>query len=83
MAKRPHPCLLYSMYLMASRISKSASIRSLEPHFYSIALRQLEEAIARADRLLDATRASSILAVYKYSLGRYHEGWMMIGQAAR
>ncbi|KAK4686784.1 hypothetical protein P7C73_g3328, partial [Tremellales sp. Uapishka_1] len=81
--KRPHPCLLYSMYLMSSRISSSPSIRSLEQHFYSIAAKQLEEAISRADRLLDATKAATILAVYKYSHARYHEGWMMTGQAAR
>ncbi|KAK8849759.1 hypothetical protein IAR55_005094 [Kwoniella newhampshirensis] len=82
-AKRPHPCLLYSMYTMASRISTSPSISQLEPHFYSIASRQLEEAIMHADRLLDACRASTILAVYKFSKARYHEGWMMTGQAAR
>ena len=40
-------------------------------------------ALANADRLLDATRAATILAVYKYSLARYHEGWMMAGRAAR
>lgn len=82
-AKRPHPCLLHSMYLLASRISSSPSIRALEKHFYSIASRQLEESIARADRLFDATRAATILATYKYSNARYHEGWMMIGLAAR
>ncbi|WVF68407.1 hypothetical protein IAT40_003172 [Kwoniella sp. CBS 6097] len=82
-AKRPHPCLLYSMYTLASRISTSSPIRSLEPHFYSIASRQLEESIGHADRLLDATRASTLLAIYKYSKARYHEGWMMTGQAAR
>lgn len=68
---------------MASRISSSASIRALEKHFYSIASRQLEESIAKADRLFDATRAATILATYKYSNARYHEGWMMIGLAAR
>jgi hypothetical protein len=71
------------MYLMASRISTSPPIRALEAHFYSIASRQLDESIARADRLLDATRAAAILAVYKYSLARYHEGMMMGGMAAR
>ncbi|WWD20388.1 hypothetical protein CI109_104864 [Kwoniella shandongensis] len=82
-SKRPHPCLLYSMYTMASRISSSPAISQLELHFYSIAGRQLDEAINNADRLLDACRASTILAVYKYSKARYHEGWMMTGQAAR
>ena len=71
------------MYLMASRISSSQAIRSLEMHFYSIAARQLDESITKADRLFDAVRAASILAVYKYSHARYHEGWMMTGQAAR
>jgi hypothetical protein len=82
-AKRPHPALLYSMFLMASRITTSPPIRALEPHFYSIACKQLDEAIARADRLFDAVRAATILGVYKYSLARYHEGWMMTGVAAR
>ncbi len=71
------------MYLTASCISSSPSIRSLEHHFYAIAARQLDESITRADRLFDAVRAASILAVYKYSLARYHEGWMMTGQASR
>ncbi|OXH37554.1 hypothetical protein J008_02158 [Cryptococcus neoformans] len=83
LSKRPHNCLLYSMYTMASRISTSQPIRNLEPHFHSIACRQLELAIAQVDKLLDAIRASSILAVYKYSIARYHEAWMMSGQAAR
>lgn len=82
-SKRPHPCLLYSMYLLASRISASPSIRALETHFATIASRQLEESIAKADRLFDATRAACILATYKYSNARYHEGWMMVGLAAR
>ncbi|OCF77881.1 hypothetical protein I204_01884 [Kwoniella mangroviensis CBS 8886] len=81
--KRPHPCLLYSMYTLASRISDSSPIRQLEPHFYKIASSQLETSIGMADRLLDATRASTLLAIYKYSKARYHEGWMMTGQAAR
>lgn len=71
------------MYLMASRISSSPAIRSLEPHFHSIASRQLDESISRADRLFDAVRAATILATYKYSLARYHEGWMMSGLAMR
>lgn len=82
-SKRPHPCLLYSMYLLASRVSSSASIRALEKHFYSIASRQLDESISKADRLFDATRAATLLAVYKYSNAKYHEGWMMVGLAAR
>lgn len=68
---------------MAARSSDAPSIRSLESHFYSIALRQLEEAVARCDRILDATRAASMLAVYKYGLAKYHEGYMMTGMAAR
>lgn len=71
------------MYLLASRVSTSPSIRSLEKHFYSIASRQLDESLAKADRLFDATRAATLLAVYKYSNARYHEGWMMVGMAAR
>lgn len=82
-SKRPHPCLLYTMYLMASRISTSIPIRSLEPHFYKIAAEQLDESIESADRLFDATRAATILAVYKYSLAKYHEGWMLVGRASR
>nr|XP_019009262.1 uncharacterized protein I206_05910 [Kwoniella pini CBS 10737]OCF48043.1 hypothetical protein I206_05910 [Kwoniella pini CBS 10737] len=81
--KRPHPCLLYTMYTLASRISDSPPIRQLEPHFYKIASSQLEQSIGMADRLLDATRASTLLAIYKFSKARYHEGWMMTGQAAR
>ena len=64
-------------------MSNSPPIRSLEPHFYSVAMRQLDEAVSHIDRLFDAVRAASILAFYKYSLSRYHEGWMMIGEAAR
>jgi hypothetical protein len=71
------------MYTMAARSSDAASIRGLESHFYSIALRQLEEAVARCDRILDATRAAAMLAVYKYGLAKYHEGYMMTGMAAR
>jgi hypothetical protein len=71
------------MYLMASKVSSSAAIRSLEKHFLSIATRQLDESISKADRLFDAIRAATLLAMHKYSNARYHEGWMMIGLAAR
>lgn len=81
--KRPHPCLLYSMYLVASRFSTHPPIRALEPHFYSIAQKRLEESITGGDRLLDATRAATILSVYKYSLARFHEGLMMCSTAMR
>ena len=71
------------MYLMGSRISTSVPIRALEPHFYKIAAEQLDESIAASDRLFDAVRAATILAVYKYSLAKYHEGWMLVGRATR
>lgn len=71
------------MYLMAARISPSPPIRALEKHFYAIASKQLDESIHHGDRYLDATRAATILAVYKYSLARYHEGFMLTGMAAR
>ena len=74
---------MYTMYLVACRISTSVPIRSLETHFYKIAMEQLEESISSADRLFDAVRALTILAVYKYSLAKYHEGWMMSGRATR
>ncbi|WVN87511.1 uncharacterized protein L203_102693 [Cryptococcus depauperatus CBS 7841] len=82
-SKRPHPCLLYSMYTMASSISTSPQIHQLESHFYKIATRQADEAISKIDRLLDATRACTILSAYNYSRANYHQGWMMAGQAAR
>ncbi|ODN84983.1 hypothetical protein L202_00828 [Cryptococcus amylolentus CBS 6039] len=81
--KRPHPCLLYAMYTMASRLTSSPSIRQLESHFYSLAITHLATATAQADRLMDATRAGTILAAYTYSKAMYHEGWLMTGQAAR
>ena len=82
MSQRPHPCLLYAMYLMASKLSPSPAIRALEPHFHSIASRQLSEAILQSDRLFDAVRAASILAVYYFSLGRYIEGFTTTGTAS-
>ncbi|KAL7423900.1 hypothetical protein Q5752_001485 [Cryptotrichosporon argae] len=83
MSQRPHPCLLYAMYLLATRISSSPPIRALEGRFCEIAEQRLQESIKNGDRLLDACRAASMLAVYKYSLAKYHEGWMMTGTAAR
>ncbi|EIW71404.1 hypothetical protein TREMEDRAFT_60335 [Tremella mesenterica DSM 1558] len=82
-SKRPHPSLLHTMYLLASRVSTSPSIRSLESHFFSVASKQLDESIRLADRLFDAVRAATMLAVYQFSKSRYHEGWMMTGLAAR
>ena len=80
--KRPHQCLLYSMYLLAAKTSSSPSIRGLEPHFAKIALSQLEESIAHNDRLFDGVRAMTLLAVYYYGSAHYFEGWMMTGRAA-
>ena len=83
LSKRPHPCLLYSMFLLACRGSTSPAIRVLESHFLSIAQKQLEKSISKADRLFDAVRASTLLATYHYGAAHFHEGWMMAGRAAR
>lgn len=71
------------MYLMACRISSSHPIRSLEKHFYAIALEKLDESLASADRLFDAVRAATIIAVYQYSVAKFHEAFMMTSRAAR
>lgn len=71
------------MYTVAAKRSSSASIKALEPHFYEIALKRLRESISQSDRLIDSVRAASILAIYEFSSGRYHEGWMQTGEALR
>lgn len=83
LTKRPHPCLLYSMYTFVSRFSPSAKLRKLEDHFAEIATTQLRESVQNVDRVFDAIRASNIMAVYYYSKAQYHVGTMMTAQAAR
>ncbi|ORX37628.1 hypothetical protein BD324DRAFT_622673 [Kockovaella imperatae] len=82
-AKRPHQSLLYAMYLIACKNSTSPSIRVLETHFASIVLRQIDEALSKAEKMFDVVRACALMAVYHFASAHYHEGWMMTGRAAR
>lgn len=71
------------MYLMVARFSTSQKLRQLESHFLGIVQSQLQESVARQDRLFDAMRATCILAIYKYSVADYGMGSVLTGQAGR
>jgi len=82
-SKRPHPCLLNAIYLNSASKSPNPSLRSLESHFLNIAIARLNEAVSSLDRLMDAVRAATILAVYRFQKNQYQAGIMMNAQAVQ
>ena len=70
------------MCALAAHISTS-ELNQLGHSFYEAAAKAYEEATRRADRLLDAVRATTMLALYDFSVGRYHEGWLRSGAGNR
>ncbi|ODO09055.1 hypothetical protein I350_02654 [Cryptococcus amylolentus CBS 6273] len=82
-ASRPHPPLLYTMYLLACRRSTNPALRRLEASFFAIAERQIQTGITKCDRLLDVIRATALMTNYLVSVHRYNEGYHMAGAAIR
>lgn len=82
-SKRPHPALLYSMYATAARVSTQPAIKQLENQFFEIADRQIRQAVAQHDRLLDALRGMALLTNYLFAKEKYSLGYHMTGAAVR
>lgn len=82
-SKRPHPGLLYIMYLNASRISTQPALRALEPRFYELAKVKIEKGLREGDRLLDIVRALTLMAGYLFSKEWYNLGYNVAGQTIR
>ncbi|CAE6384828.1 unnamed protein product [Rhizoctonia solani] len=72
--KRPHPCLMNSIYLLGCHYAPGGSLSHLEPMFLSKARSSLAESLEHADRLKDFLFASALLACYFYFKGRLLEG---------
>ncbi|CAE6385529.1 unnamed protein product [Rhizoctonia solani] len=72
--KRPHPCLMNSIYLLGCHYSPGGSLSHLEPMFLAKARSSLAESLEHADRLKDFLFASALLACYFYFKGRLLEG---------
>lgn len=72
--KRPHPCLMNTIYLLGCHYSPGGSLSHLEPMFLSKARASLAESLEHADRLKDFLFASALLACYFYFKGRLLEG---------
>lgn len=83
LAKRPHPALMYTIYLSATRNSTQPALKALEPRFYEIARAKIEQGIREGDRLLDIVRALVQMTGYLFAKEWYNVGYHMAGQAIR
>lgn len=82
-AKRPHPALLYTLYLIATKRSSQPALRALETRFYEIARVKIDQGVREADRLIDIVRAITTMTGYLFSKEWYNVGYSMAGQAIR
>ena len=82
-AKRPHPALLYSIYLMAARRSSSPKLKALEPKFCEVVEHQINEGNRRNDRLLDLTQALVLFVNYLVTIEAYNIAYAATGLAVR
>lgn len=82
-AKRPHPALVYMMYLYGCQSSPQQSLRNLESRFYEIAQAKIAQGIREADRPLDIVRALTLMSSYLFAKEWYNLGYNFVGQAVR
>ena len=82
-AKRPSPALLYAMYVIGSERSTHPSLQRLQSTFVDICEKQIRQAMASYDRLLDTIRAMIILANHYFMHEEYNTGYHMTAQACR
>lgn len=73
---RPHPALLYSIYVWALRLSHCPDSVQLEPRFLARAISALTDALGDFDARTrtHALQAEVLLAQYFFCLGRFLEG---------
>lgn len=67
----------------SSPSAKSKDASPYESHFLARALRGISASLEHADRLVDAVRASALLAVYFFAKARLLEGYYHASSAAR
>jgi hypothetical protein len=82
-SQRPHPALLYAMYVVGSGRSTRRALRDLQPRFLEIAQRNISDAVAENDRLVDIIRAQAVLANHFFMTERYSAGYHIAGAAVR
>ncbi|KAF8311565.1 hypothetical protein DL93DRAFT_2208478 [Clavulina sp. PMI_390] len=81
--KRPHPCLMDAIYLLACYISRDDSVRQYEAGLLSRARQGLCESLEHSDRLWNFVQASTLIAFYLYQNGRFIEAYHQTCQVAR
>ncbi|ORY27795.1 hypothetical protein BCR39DRAFT_537261 [Naematelia encephala] len=82
-AKRPHPALLYSMYLVGAKRSSQPGLRQLETRFMHIADRHLKAGLDEGDRPLDIVRASVLMIIHLYTSEKYSLGFALTGATVK
>jgi hypothetical protein len=82
-SQRPHPALLYAMYVVGTGRSTRQALRDLQPQFLEIAQRNISDALAENDRLVDVIRAQAVLANHFFMTDRYSAGYHIAGAAVR
>jgi hypothetical protein len=70
----PQPALLNAIYLWACFLSRPKPLAQQEGHFFSETTRTLGEALEDDNHLMDTIRASCLLALYLFVVGRISEG---------
>jgi hypothetical protein len=81
--KRPHPALMYTMYVCGVRQSSQPSLRSLEGRFYEIAQAKIHQGLREADRLLDILRALILMTGYLFAREWYSLAYNTAGSTIR
>ncbi|RXK35338.1 hypothetical protein M231_07410 [Tremella mesenterica] len=82
-ARRPHPALMYAMFLVGAGSSTQPSLRRLESTFLEIAEQQIKSGVRTHDRIIDVIRGMVIVVNFYYIKEEYNLGYSMVCQAAR
>ncbi|KDQ18559.1 hypothetical protein BOTBODRAFT_515310 [Botryobasidium botryosum FD-172 SS1] len=82
-SRRPHPCLLNAMYLLACHFTKPHDSARHEAFFLTKARAALTDALEHSDRLIQFIQASSLICVYLLANGRTLESYYLVCATAR
>jgi hypothetical protein len=79
---QPHPVLMNAIYLWACFLSRPGPLSQHEGEYLKATLNSLNDALPQPHYLMDAIRASCLIALYFYSVGRITEASYHAGAAA-
>ncbi|KAK2463298.1 hypothetical protein APHAL10511_004953 [Amanita phalloides] len=82
LVEQRHPVLMNAIFLWACFVSRPEPLCSHEEHYLQLALKEIPDALQRAENTIDIIQASCLLSLYFLANGRFIEGGYHASAAA-